>query len=211
MAIMEKYYFLSGRNNEGSVASAFAPEGNKLELIEDLDNVKELPFELELVKLTVEKRGLEVAKNLNNLKSIWLDYQPNSFATPLFSKKFKALIERELTGNEGVNWIVVKVNGNNEKKVYYMLRFEKMLDVLDYEKTLFVEGTDHIIRPCFSLSKINKYSIFHRPSSHNLWKIPSAIYINEELKKKIMKEKITGVSFEKVMVSEPLVSGKNEK
>jgi hypothetical protein len=122
---MDNYYFLGPKNVEKSVASAFAPEGAKLfhEMIEELDNARELPFELKLVKLTEEKNGLKVDKELTNLKSIWLDFQPNGFAMPLLSERFKILIEKQLTGNEGVNWIAVKVNGNGEQKVYYMLIF----------------------------------------------------------------------------------------
>lgn len=202
--IMDKYYLLGSKDSKNSVASAFAPDRIIIshELIAALDNVEELPFELNLVKLTVNQDGLKVDADLNGLRNIWLDYQPNSFALPLLSEKFKTLIEKQLTGNEGVNWISVKINARNEQKIYFLLRFEKMLDVLDIEKTLFVEGTNLVIRPVFSIAKICKYSLFQKPSDHNFWKIPSAIYINEELRKMIVKEKISGVSFEQVRVSE---------
>ncbi len=199
---MNNYYLLSGKNNP-KVASAFAPEGTKLahELISELENVNALPFELNLVKLTVGRNGLIESNDLSDLKEVWLDYQPNNLFGPLFSEKLKSVIENNLTGNEGIDWISAIVKAPNEQRTYYIPRFSKMLDVLDTQKTLFVQGTDHIIRPVFSLSKIGKYSVFHRPSSHSLWKIPSGLYVSEALKKAIQKEKLTGLDFEKTSIA----------
>lgn len=199
---MSNYYLLSGKNSP-KVASAFAPEGTKLahELIPELGNVNELPFELNLIKLTAGKNGLIESNELSDLKEIWLDYQPNSLAWPLMSEKLKSVIENYLTGNEGIDWISAIVKAPNEQRTYYIPRFSKMLDVLDTQKTMFVQGTDRIIRPVFSLSKIGGYSIFHQPSAHSLWKITSGLYVSEALKKAIQKEKLTGLDFEKTSVA----------
>jgi len=199
---MDSYYLLSGKNNP-KVASAFAPEGTKLahELIPELDIVDELPFELNLVKLTIGKNGLIESSDLSDLKEIWQDYQPNSLAWPMMSEKLKSVIEKNLTGNEGIDWISAIVRTSGERRMYYIPRFSKMLDVLDAQKTIFIQGTDRIIKPVFSLSKINKYSIFHQPAAHNLWKITSALYVNEALKKAVQKDKLTGIDFEKTSVA----------
>lgn len=198
---MEKYFLLSWKDVKGALSSAFAPSGVKTdhELIHELNGNTELPFNLELFKLSDDKNGIIKSNDLTSLKEIWLDYQPNNLAWPLMSEKLKTTIEKYLTGNEGLDWISVKVTGNGEQRVYYIPRFENMLDVLDTEKTMFVQGTDRIIRPCFSLMKINKYAVFHQPSSHNLWKITSSLYFNELLKKGIQKEKLTGMDFEKTL------------
>lgn len=193
------FYFFSGKNTP-KVASAFAPENTKpmYELISELDNVKEMPFEFKLVKLTVGKNGLIKSNDLSDLKSIWLDYQPNNKVGPLFSYKLKTIITNHLTGKEGVNWLTAKINGNGEQRTYYIPRFERMLDVLDTEKTIYNEETGSVIIPHFSLEKVQNYSIFHTPAAHGLWKITSGLYVNETLKKAIQKEKLTGVSFEKI-------------
>jgi hypothetical protein len=198
----DNYYFLTIKNFH-KVASAFAPKGIKLdhELISDLEGLNEMPFELNLVKLAVEKNGLTQNNDLTNLESIWLDYQPNSLAWPLMSVRFKELITENLKGKESINWIKVIINGNSESRFYYILRFEKKLDVLDINQTLFAKGTDHIVRPHFSLEKIKEFSIFNKPASHNLWKITSGLYINEKLRKAIIREKLTGPAFERVRVS----------
>ena len=200
---MNNYYFFSGKDSPKGLASAFPPKGTKLahELISELDNVNEMPFEFELVKLYVAKNELVESNDLSGLHEIWQDYQANRFAWPMFSEKLKTIIAKNLTGKEGINWLTAKINGNGEQRIYYIPRFEKMLDVLDTEKTMYVKGTDHIIKPCFSLAKVNAYSIFHLPDSKNFWKITSGIYVSEALKKAIQKEKLTGVDFEKTSVS----------
>ena len=199
---MNNYFLLSGKNTS-RLASAFAPEGTKLahELIQDLDDFNELPFDLELYVLSDGQTGLVKSKELNSLHVIWLDYQPNSLAWPLVSEKMKTLINNHLTGNETIDWINAKIIGNDEIRKYYIPRFQKKLDVLDMQKTMFVQDTDKIIRPCFSLSKISNLNIFHLPSSYNLWKITPSIYISEILKKAMQKEKLTGIDFEKTMVA----------
>lgn len=191
-------YFLFSVKDTPELASAYAPEGTKLahELIPELDNTNELSFELELIKLSIGKEGLIKSNDLSSLKEIWLDYQPNSLAWPMFSEKLKTIITKNLTGKEGINWITAKINGNSEQRIYYIPRFEKMLDVLDTQKTIYINGTDRIIKPHFSLVKVDGYSLFHQPSAHNLWKITSGLYVSEALKKAIQKEKSKGLEFE---------------
>ena len=84
---MKKYYLFGSKQSYTKVASAYAPSGAKLaqELIEDLENKYELPFELNMVKLTIGKNSIEESDDLNGIETIWLDYLPNSFAWPLFS------------------------------------------------------------------------------------------------------------------------------
>jgi len=191
------YYLFSGKHTP-KVASAFAPEDTKpiYELIPELDNLNELPFEYELVKLTAGKNGLNKSNDLSNLEVIWLDYQPDNKIGSLFSKKLKTIIGEHLTGNEGIDWLTAKINGNGEQRIYYIPRFEKNLDVFDMEKCLC--DNFGVIIPCFSSEKIKAYNIFFRPDDY---KIAGALYISEALKKAIQKAKCTGVSFEKTRVS----------
>ncbi len=199
---MEKYYSMSWRNGNSSCASAFAPKDVKLaqDLIPDLDGINELPFELNLVKLSIGKNGLIESDDLSDLKEIWLDYQPNSLAFPLMSEKLKLLVEDNLTRKEYIDWIACKVRNGDEERPYFILRFNKLLDVLDVQKTMFVEETDHIIRPVFAFFKIKEYTIFTKPSSYDLWKITPSIYVSETLKKAIQKQKLTGLEFDKTRV-----------
>jgi hypothetical protein len=199
---MEKYYSLCWKDGKEPLASAFAPKGSKAdhELIKELNGISKLPFELSLVKLDVGKNGLIESKDLTGLKEVWLDYQPNSLAWPLMSEKLKLIIAANLTGNEQIDWISCNVKNGNEVRPYFILRFNKMLDVLDVQKTMFVQGTEHIIRPVFANSKIIAFNVFSKPSLHDLWKITSGIYISEILKKAIQKANLTGLDFEKTSV-----------
>lgn len=201
---MEKYYSLNWKESNDAIPSAFAPEGTPLaqDLVTVLNDVNRLSFSFNLVKLDVGKDGLIESNDLSGLKEIWLDYQPNNLAWPLMSERLKLLIEANLTGSEQIDWVTCIVKNGVDERFYFILRFNKMLDVLDMEKTFFVQGTDHIIKPVFANHKIHRYSIFPKPSSHNLWKITPALYVNEKLKKIIQKQKLTGLSFDKVAVSE---------
>lgn len=200
---MEKYYSLSWKEGKEPLASAFAPKGSKAdhELIRILNGKNKLPFELGLVKLDIGNNGLIESKDLSDLKEIWLDYQPNSLAWPLMSKRLKVVIEDNLTGNEQVDWIECNIKNGNEERTYFILRFNEMLDVLDMQKTMFVKGTDHVIRPVFASSKISAYGIFSKPSLHDLWKITSGLYVSDVMKKAIQKAGLTGMKFEKTTVS----------
>jgi hypothetical protein len=88
------------------------------------------------------------------------------------------------------------VHSNNEQRQYFVLKFEDKLDVLHEEKTKYVKNTGSIILPVFSFLKIAKYSIFHTPSYNS--EIPHILHITGEMKKKIQKEKLTGVYFERI-------------
>ena len=196
---MTSYYLFTGKDSLGPGVSAFAPEGTPLaqDVISDLETSSTLPFSLRLVELTSTESGLSVSNVPANLPVDWLDYLPNSFAWPLFSPQLRAIVNARLTGDEGVDWLTADVIGMGKSRVYYLPRFERPLDVLDFGKTTFVSGTQHVIRPWFSLEKVKNYSMFPLPSEYNLWKITSSLYINEALKNDIQNKGLTGVSFER--------------
>jgi hypothetical protein len=199
---MSNYYFLSWKHSPELASAIYAIEDQvAYELIPELNGKNDLPFEFQLKRVKETKDGVITDENLSVLNEVWLDYQPNSLAWPLMSERLKSIIEVNLTGNEQIDWIECKVQNRSEERTYYILRFNKMLDVLDMQKTMFVQGTDHIIRPVFASSKICSYSIFSKPSSHDLWKITSGLYVSDALKKSIQKAKLSGMDFEKTSVS----------
>lgn len=197
---MNRYYFLAEKIKRGT---AFAGTKGKTplshELILDVIGRSELPFKLFLKKVTISKGDWQLNENLTGLKYLWLDYQPNTLAWPLMSEKMKNLISTYLTGKEGVVWIKALVNGGNEVKEYFIPIFSHKLDVLDEQKTIFVSGTAHIVKPVFSLSKVSQLHIFHKPQEL-FWEISLGLYVSEVLKKAMQKEKLTGVDFENTTV-----------
>lgn len=198
MAINDKYYLISAKH-KSELASAYAPEGTKLthELISDI-NGDEMPFEFTLVKVSSGKNGLIESTDLSGLNDIWLDYQPNSLAWPLMSLRLQSIINDSLTGYENIKWVKAKINSQDEQREYYIPKFSNKLDVLDEAKTMYVPGTDQIIKPSFSLVKVKDLATFHKPSS--FWQITTEMYVSEKLKKAIQKDKLIGLDFEKTSV-----------
>ncbi len=199
---MNKYFLLGGTETK-SVASAIAPKSTDLahELIDKLESINILPFEFDLVKLTVGNNGLIRSDDLSDLDNIWLDYLPNSLAWPLMSEKMKNTIDLNISNNVDIDWIRATINGPGEKREYFVLRFKEMHDILDRTKSTIVPSTGFIVKPCFSLSKIAAYSIFTIPETNNHWKITPAIYISDSLRKAIRRDKLSGVVFEQICTS----------
>ncbi|WP_343704260.1 DUF1629 domain-containing protein [Chitinophaga sp.] len=199
---MKNYYLLSwGHKRDLASANALQALKSDHELIAQLGDEKSLPFDFELRRVIETGNGLVVNNDLARLSQTWLDYQPNNLAWPLMSERLRSVIESNLTGKEMVDWITCKVKGVDGERLYFILRFKERLDVLDVEKTTFVHGTDHVIKPVFKGSKVARFGIFHKPLSHELWKITPGLYISETVKEDIWRQKLTGMDFEKVSVS----------
>ncbi len=197
---MNAYYLLSGEDSHESVFFEATKIGFPVyELAEAIEGLEELPFTFSLRKVRKGRSGLVFSDDLSSLHELWLDLPPNSFALPLMSERAKSLIDRELTGNEGVEWVKSIVTYQDVSHRYYVPRFRAKLDVLDIGQTIFVPNTDHIIKPVFSFEKIRNLSVFHVPSQR--WPIPSVLYINDAVRSILLENKITGASFESLSES----------
>lgn len=205
MRKMKKYYLLTGVEGKKSepLASAIAPRGVSYSYLVNsgmLENIHELPDKLTMTKVTVGNRGIVKSDDLTDVMDVWPDFPPSNLPFAIMSKKMRCIIEAHLTGEERVDWIVCGVVGNDVEREYYTPRFRIMPDVLDLEKTLFIDGTNSIIKPVFCYQKVQRLALFTKPAMHDLWKLPSTLYVNERLKVSFVKEGITGVSFSKVPV-----------
>jgi len=198
-----KYYLLTWQSVIGASASSFAPEEvqSDQKLISSLTESESLPFDFTLVNLTPHRNGLEVTNELSGIPDIWPDYMPNNLAWPLVSPKMKKIIDGHLTHDEELYWLSANVNGGGETREYYVVRFDSLHDGLDTEKTTYVPGTDHVIRPWFASAKLNDLSIFPLPQGFDLWRITSSLYVRESLKQALETERVTGVAFEQARVS----------
>ena len=195
---MNNYYLLSGELKRKTAFAYSACETPvSYELIPHLKKEDELPFDLVLRRVELINGEVKVSDDMSGVECLWTDYQPNEFAWPLFSENLKNIIIDNLTGNEDIIWIKAIIKLGDERRLYFIPRFRRKLDVIDEQKTLFVKGTDHIIRPVFSLEKVIKYNMFHKPQL--LWEVTSGIYVSEKMKEAIQKEKMS-VSFEKTRV-----------
>ncbi len=195
-----KMFYELYNKHVSDVASASAPDeiSPSYQLVSEIANVSELPYEFSLTRLTESKNGLDRSADLSGLEKIWLDYQPNSLAWPFFSIRLKELINKNLTGKEGIDWVIAKVNGNGESRDYYIPRFSHKLDVLSPEKTTFIPGTDDVLKPCFAKSKVEALGMFHGPTF--FWQITINLFVNKAIRDEIVKSKLTGLNLEKVWV-----------
>ena len=183
---MRRYYHLYGKDFKGMHFAVKDKDFNELNFFKNIKGKTKIPFGYTLK---------DFHNNIIKKDPIWLDYLPSSKVWPFMSEKLKNIIDERLTGKEKIVWMTAKVKGPDEVKVYYVPRFEKRLDVLDTKKTKFDEEGDFLV-PFFSLSKIQSYSMFS--PKDKFWQITSYLIVTEEIKKAIVKEKLTGISFEEV-------------
>ena len=202
---MNKIYFMCD-NPYQKIASAVAPANTPLgfQMIGELENVEKLPFDFTLKNMVFGKKGFIYNDDFSKYKDLWGDCQLNNKCWLLFSERLYTLIGNLLTGEEGVRWISCNIVHQGEKRIYYTPFFTKMLDVLDMDNC-FYDNREHtlenLVRPVFDFTKASQYTMFPLPCNFNLWKMPSSVYVSEDLKKAIVKAGIKGISFEQAAVS----------
>ena len=190
-------FFLSPQNIK-SVAVACAPEDTpaSYKLISKLEGLTTLPFDLTLKDIVFEKNGSKQLSELGKLKHLWFDYQPNSLAWPIFSERFKNLIDSQVIGEKSFDWINVTIRQNSKtNRPYYLLRFKAQQDVLNLEQSVFAgKNADILVRPVFDSKKINNLPIFCSPE--HSWQITGGIYITEKIKDAAKAQGLVGLNFE---------------
>lgn len=175
---MNECFLLTWAKENDDTAVAFAPEGTppSHELIAKLEGVSELPF-----SLCLREGGPQ-------------DYLANSLAWPMMSEKMKAVVVGNLKGTECISWISAIINIAGRRVAYNIPRFQNKLDVLDFDKTKYVPGTDHIMKPVFSFEKMKNYSFFTMPSM--FWQITPSIYVDKGMKAALKAAALSGLDFE---------------
>ncbi len=201
---MNNVYFMCWKENRSKSAFSVFPKkelGLDHEIIPLLEGKNIFLADCYFKKIIVEKNGLRY-EEVKSEDNVWQDYPPNAFAWPIFSERFMNIIDNNISGNECIDWIKVNIEHFDVIKPYYILRFNKLHEVLDLEKTTYVNGTDHIIVPTFKSSAFEQYQVAVKPSPYHLWKITSGIYVSDKMRQTIIKEKIKEVEFEKCRTSE---------
>jgi hypothetical protein len=75
-------------------------------------------------------------------------------------------------------------------KIYYIMHFKKIFDVIDKQNTIYVEGTDSIIKLRLDSNKVNGLKIFNTQPAVN------DIIVSEDVYKAIKREKLNlGLDF----------------
>jgi hypothetical protein len=190
-------FFLSPLASK-SVAVACAPEDTPASymLAPQLSGLSSLPFELVLKDVLFEKNGSRQSSELGKLKHLWYDYQPNSLAWPIFSERFKNVIDSQTPGEKPFDWLTVTIRQNSKvSRQYYLLRFTKQQDVLNLEHSVFAgRNSDFLVKPVFDAEKVEKLTIFsaEKDGEH----ITSGIYVSQQVKDVAKPQGLVGLNFE---------------
>lgn len=183
---MKKYWYIHNKDdNDKNVAIAESPSGKTLvDWANDILSLGKIPFEF--------------SANANEHLE---DYLADDLGIPLMSDKLMKIINKHLTEKEGLQWYDVIVNYGKEKNRYYAPKFEKNLDVLNEEKSLFNSNTGSLIKANLLMSKIDSYSFFPLPELSEDLPFGIRMVISDEIKKDIVKAKLTGMDFSKAPIS----------
>jgi len=123
------------------------------------------------------------------------DYQPNDLGWSLCSEKLKTIIEQEASPNDFIQWLEARVISNTDKRPYFVLYLPVRFDVLDETKTIYVEGTDFVIKPYFCESKCKPHRVFSYPSAESM------VIVSDQVKNAIIQKGCTGIEFLKKPLS----------
>ena len=202
---MKQCYALFAKENKGMDLTAVVPDNIDItkEIYKMVSDDNTLLYNMELKGVKSTKKGLVYSNDISLFNKTWLDMLINVLSVPLFSNKIKDFFENEMIDNNYLKWIKVNINGYEELKTYYIPEFKNRLDVLNMEKCTINKTDNSVIVPCFSYKKIQNYILFHKSQKEEyLWRVPSTVYISDETRKKIMKNKFTGIEYEKIRTSE---------
>ena len=122
------------------------------------------------------------------------DYQFNNCGFWLFSDRVRAIMEKYLTNIDLPKWYPAKVidlEGNVRN--YHVLHFFGCKDLLDYQNSTFIEGTDSPIKKRYDLDKIGDRLIFSTIQS-----VYSSICVHDIVRKEIKEAGCTGIYFYKM-------------
>jgi hypothetical protein len=190
-------FFLSPLNSKG-VAVACAPDGTPAssKLLEQLNGLTTLPFDLILQDVLFEKNGSRESSESGKLKHLYLDYQPNSLAWPIFSERLKNLLDSQTIGAKPFDWLNVTIKKNSKvSRQYYLLRFKTQPDVLNLEQSVFAgRNADFLVKPVFDSKKIENLTIFS--ASKDDGQITSGIYVSQQVRDAAKAQSLVGLNFE---------------
>ena len=119
------------------------------------------------------------------------DYQNNTLALRLCSKKLYTLFEEMMSDNDKIQWLDASVKLGGEERAYYILHFPSRPDVIDKNRSMFNRRTGSIIKPVLSAEACKEYNVFTHAYSH------TSLYIRDTIKSAIEKEGLTGMEFQK--------------
>lgn len=89
-------------------------------------------------------------------------------------------------------WLPATIHHEGIDKPYFFLHYTTIPDVVDPNKSVFVNG--RLFRPCFTKDRVINYKVLILRKTANL------IYVHKDVRDAIKKAGIDGLTFEKVEV-----------
>lgn len=104
----------------------------------------------------------------------------------MVSEELKNLLESFIQpDNDDIEFLPIKARSKEYgNRIYYILHFKKIFDVIDKENTVYVPGTDSIIKVRVDYNKVKKLKIF------NSQPVINDIIVSKEVYKAIKKNKL---------------------
>lgn len=105
----------------------------------------------------------------------------------MVSEELKELLESYIEDKDSIEFLPVKaVSEKYGDRTYYIMHFTKVFDVIDRDKTVYVPGTDDIIKVRLDYEKVKNLNVFNFQSYIN------EVIVSAEVRKSIKKNKLDG-------------------
>ena len=118
---------------------------------------------------------------LNGYPPEYAEYRPFHLCiggANLVNQEMKELFETFIKNNDDIEFLPVKtVSEIYGDRIYYIMHFKKIFDVIDRKKTIYVEGTDSILKLRLDYDKVKSLNIF------NSQPVINDIIVSEQVKK----------------------------
>lgn len=123
------------------------------------------------------------------------DYLANDLGLPLMSEKLKGLLN-EFEVNKNMIWKQVFVIVEGSRISYFMPCPSYSIDVIDTQKTIFIDGPlgKRILKAYLSREKIQSLNYFPISESDITW------IVSDRVRKKIRQMKVSGIDFTQAQV-----------
>lgn len=169
---MHRHYSIEWAGGE-RFGIAYAPEDTPLILLPEEGWVKSWE------KMCLTLKGTRFA-----------DYLSSNLTLCICSEKLKGILEKCRSEKDALQWLDVEVVApDGQRRLYYVLHFPVVPDVLDRKRTIFSkEGV--LVRPIISMKAARDHEVFTYPGGGHI-----TLIVSETVRSMIKAAKCTGLSY----------------
>lgn len=127
------------------------------------------------------------------------DYQANNDGLRVCSPRLRAIIEENKSENDVVQWLDVVVRDDREERLYYVLHYPEIDDVLATGECVYSERTGELIKARLSEDLCRRYNLI---TFRGDTRFSIALFVRGSVRKAIIKSGCTGMRFERERLAE---------